>query len=71
MIPSTTIWGYATEWKYDGDEPGRIHAATLDTIDPTKPIALVIDAIAYTGEGDTIKDDYIANYVESHDSRNW
>lgn len=72
MIPSTTIWGYATEWKYDDDDqPGRIHAATLDTIDPTKPIALVIDAIAYTGEGDTIKDDYIANYVESHDSRNW
>jgi hypothetical protein len=63
IIPSTTIWGYAIRTKE------TISVETKDKV--ASPIALVVDAVAYDGSGDNINDDYIANYVESHNSRSW
>lgn len=63
IIPSTTIWGYAIRAKETISVQAEDKAAS--------PIALVVDAVAYDNSGDNINDDYIANYVESHNSRSW
>lgn len=62
ILPSSTLWRYEIKTKE------TISMAPEDMAD--SPIALVVDAVAY-GDSDNINDDYIANYVESHNSRSW
>ena len=63
IIPSTVIWS----WRVEGRNP--VHAEEL-LDEAAKSIALRVDGVAY-GLADDISDDYIANYQEKHDSRNW
>lgn len=62
VLPSTVIWSWRVVAK------NAIHADDLDSV--ASPIALRVDGVAYGGNDD-ISDDYIANYQELHDSRNW
>ena len=62
MLPSTVIWSWRVVAK------NAIAADSYDTVPGL--IALRVDGVAYNGN-DNISDDYIANYQELHDSRNW
>ena len=45
--------------------------AEIDYVAGRERTWLIVDAIAFKGGGDDIQDDFIANYTEGHDSRNW
>lgn len=62
VLPSTVIWSWRVVAK------NAIAADSYDTVPGL--IALRVDGVAYGGN-DNISDDYIANYQELHDSRNW
>jgi hypothetical protein len=61
MLPSSTLW------KYEIRATDAIPVENADVVD--SPITLVVDAIAYGGSGDTIENDFIANYAENHNLR--